>query len=58
MKLSDLAYTTREQARNAARDINSRATLVTLKAPVKENGVWIFPGFKHADNKGTLSLKK
>lgn len=58
MKLNDLMFATREAARNVARNINNRATGATVKAPVKGDNGWIFPGLKHADNKGTLSLKK
>lgn len=49
---------TRDIARNVARKVNAANTGAKLKAPVKEDGAWIFPGLKHADNKGTLSLKK
>ena len=53
-----IAMTTREAARNVARKVNSANTGAKLKAPVKGADGWIFPGLSHADNKGTLSLKK
>jgi hypothetical protein len=52
-----IAMTTREAARNVARKVNAVAP-AKLKAPVKGADGWIFPGLSHADNKGTLSLKK
>lgn len=48
---------TRDDARQVARNVNTVAP-AKLKAPVKQNGVWMFPGVSHADNKGTLKLKK
>ena len=58
MKLSDLMFPNREAARTIARNINSRATGATVKAPVKGDNGWMFPGLKHADGKGVLTLKK
>lgn len=53
-----MKFTTREAARNVARKVTAANTGAKLKAPVKEDGAWIFPGLIHGDNKGTLSLKK
>ena len=52
-----IAMNTREAARNVARKVNAVAP-AKLKTPVKGADGWIFPGLSHADNKGTLSLKK
>lgn len=52
-----ITMNTREAARNVVRKVNAVAP-AKLKAPVKSVDGWIFPGLKHADNKGTLSLKK
>lgn len=51
-----IAMNTREAARNVARKVNAVAP-AKLKAPVKGENGWIFPGLSHADGKGTLSLK-
>ncbi len=51
-----MKFATREAARAVARKVNAAAP-AKLKAPVKQDGEWIFPGLSHADNKGTLSLK-
>ena len=53
-----MKFATRDIARNVARKVNAAATGAKLKAPVKGDNGWIFPGLKHADNTGTLSLKK
>ena len=53
-----MKFATRDIARNVARKVNAAATGAKLKAPVKEDGGWIFPGLTHADGKGVLSLKK
>lgn len=52
-----IAMNTREAARNVARKVNAVAP-AKLKAPVKGENGWIFPGLSHADGKGTLTLKK
>lgn len=52
-----MKFTTRESARNIARKVNAVAP-AKLKAPVKGDDGWIFPGLTHADNKGTLSRNK
>ncbi|QQV91974.1 hypothetical protein vBKpMFBKp34_063 [Klebsiella phage vB_KpM_FBKp34] len=53
-----ITMNTREAARNVARKVNSANTGAKLKAPVKGENGWIFPGLSHVDGKGTLSLKK
>lgn len=53
-----ISMNTREAARNVARKVNSANTGAKLKAPVKGENGWIFPGLSHNDGKGTLSLKK
>lgn len=54
-----ITFATREAARNVARKVNAANLGATLKTPVKdESGKWIFPGLRHADKLGTLSLKK
>ncbi|WQN06955.1 hypothetical protein [Escherichia phage vB-Eco-KMB37] len=53
-----ITFATREAARNVARKVNTANLGATLKAPVKdESGKWIFPGLRHADKLGTLTLK-
>ena len=52
-----IAMNTREAARSVARKVNAVAP-AKLKAPVKGENGWIFPGLSHNDGKGTLSLKK
>lgn len=49
---------TREEARNVARRVSAANTGATLKAPIKVGDSWNFPGLKHSDNKGVLSLNK
>lgn len=53
-----IAFRTRDRARTVQRNVNSRAP-AKLKPPVKDtDGIWIFPGLSHTDNKGTLTLRK
>lgn len=52
-----IAMNTREAARSVARKVNAVAP-AKLKAPIKGENGWIFPGLSHNDGKGTLSLKK
>lgn len=48
---------TREQARTLRKAVNSAAP-ATLKAPVKSESGWVFPGITHKDGLGTLSLTR
>ena len=52
-----IAMNTREAARNVARKVNRANTGAKLKAPIKGENGWIFPGLSHVDGKGTLTLK-
>lgn len=55
--MKNISFTTRDQARAFARNVNSKVTTAArLRQPVKDGaGKWVIPGINHGK---TLSLAK